>query len=73
MCLHGAISGGIKLIEAMSAMSEFNFLIIFQMCNDCVFDSAIHSHTIFGCDDRHGEQIGYGLWVVVHFKVGEKI
>ena len=54
-------------------MSEFNLLIIFQVYNDCVFDSTIHSHAIFGCDDRHVKQVGYVLWVVLHVKVGKKI
>ena len=68
--LHGDNVGGIKVIDSMATMIEFNFFIIFQVYDDHVFDSAIHSHTIFGCDDRHGEQVVYGMWVVVHFKVG---
>ena len=65
--------GGIKIIESMAATSEFNLLIIFQVYNNHVFESDIHSHAIFGCDNRHGEQFGYGMYVVLHSKVGKKI
>ena len=68
--LHGDIIGGIKDIYSMAAKSEFNFLIIFQVYDYRVFNSDIHSHTIFECGDRNGEQVGYGMWVAVHFKVG---
>ena len=57
----------------MVAMSEFNFLIVFLFYGDCVLDSAIHGHTIFGFEDRHVEQVGYVLWVVVHFNFGNMI
>ena len=56
----------------MAATSEFNLLILFQVYTYHVFDSSIHSHAIFLCDNIHGEQVGYGLCVVVNFKVGEK-
>ena len=72
-CIHRDSVGGIKLIESMAAMGAFNFLFLLQVYNDRAFDSAIHSHTIFVCNNRHGEQVGYLLCVVVHFKVGEKI
>ena len=71
--LHGDNIGGIKVIYSISATSEFNLLIIFQVYNYLVFDSSINSHAIFGFDDRHGEHIGYEQRFVVHFKVGEKI
>ena len=71
--LHRANLGGIKLIDFMVETSELNSLIIFQLYNYRVFNSAIHSHTIFECDDRYGEQVGYELWVVVNFKVGVNI
>ena len=67
--LHGDSICGIKLIESMAATSELNLLIIFQVYDHRVFGSAIHSHAIFGCDNRNGDQVGYAMWVVVHFKV----
>ena len=71
--VYGSSVGSIKIIESMAATSEFIFLIIFQLYGYHVFDSAIHSHVIFGCGDRYGKHVGYRLWVLVHFKVGENI
>ena len=71
--IHESSVGVNKVIESMETTSEFNFLIVFQVNDNHVLNSAIHSHAIFGCDDRHGEWVGYGLWVVVHFKFGKKI
>ena len=71
--IHRDNVGGIKEIESMAAKSEFNFLIIFHMDDNHVSNSDIHSHTLFGYNDRNGEQVNHGIWVVVHFKVGDNI
>ena len=57
----------------MAAMSEFNLLILYQVYDDRIFDSDIHSHAIFLCENRNGEKVGYGMWIVVHLKAGNKI
>ena len=57
----------------MDKMSEFNILIIFQVYGDRVSNYAIHSHAIFGCDNINREKVSYGMWVVLNFKVVEKI
>ena len=65
--------GVIKVIDSMSAVSEFNLLVIFPVYEYCVFNSSIHRHAMFGCNDRHGDQVGYLLWVLLYFKFRENI
>ena len=57
----------------MATTCEFNLLIIFQVYDDHVFDSAIHSHVIFGCEGRDIEKVGYGLCVVVKLNASKNI